>query len=249
MLISQIVVWAAINFLAFTGGDIQDYQSQVVMLTGLTGLLTMIPCVCFYKKDKKARIAGGLLPERREKNLNFAESVLIFFIGTGFSQFVNILATLLRDVINYQQYQETVDEITLGKNLLTMILWMGIVAPLAEEIVFRWLIFLRLRDYVRREAAIIISAVFFGVYHMNLVQAVYAGILGAVFAYFLDITGSIWASVLLHMGSNIWSLVFEEASPWLLEKNPSWILLIYGALLCVIVAGTGYFQKRRKDHV
>ena len=132
MLISQIVVWAAINFLAFTGGDIQDYQSQVVMLTGLTGLLTMIPCVCFYKKDKKARIAGGLLPERREKNLNFAESVLIFFIGTGFSQFVNILATLLRDVINYQQYQETVDEITMGKNLLTMILWAGIVAPLAD---------------------------------------------------------------------------------------------------------------------
>lgn len=139
------------------------------------------------------------------------------FIGIGFSQFVNILVALFQNFLNYQQYQETMDEITLGKNLLILILWMGIVAPLAEMI-FRWLIYLRLRDYMKRGAAIIISAAFFGIYHMNLIQAVYAGILGAVFAYFLDITGSIWASALLHMGSNIWSLVFTEAAPWLLEK-------------------------------
>ena len=248
-LISQIVAWEAIRILQLTGGGIQEYQSQVVMLTGLTGLLTMIPCLYFYRKDKKARIAGGLLPKRSEKNLNFAEGALIFFIGIGFSQFVNILVALFQNFLNYQQYQETMDEITLGKKLLILILWMGIVAPLAEEMIFRWLIYLRLRDYMKRGAAIIISAAFFGIYHMNLIQAVYAGILGAVFAYFLDITGSIWASALLHMGSNIWSLVFTEAAPWLLEKNPSWILLIYGALLCVTAAGTGYFQKRRKDHL
>ncbi len=53
----------------------------------------------------------------------------------------------------------------------------------------------------------VISGMIFGIYHGNLVQAVYAGILGMVFADFLEISGCLWSSVLLHMGANIWSLV------------------------------------------
>ena len=128
------------------------------------------------------------------RRLSPGEGLLLFLMGLGFSQFANILVGLFQNVLNYQQYQQTMDQITFGKNILTMIFWMGIVAPIAEEVVFRWLIYLRLRDYMRTGAAILISAAFFGIYHMNLIQAVYAGILGAVFAYFLEITGSIWAS-------------------------------------------------------
>lgn len=245
-LISQIVARAAVNILLYSGGDVQDYQSLVVMLTGITGLLVMIPCTCLYRSDRRARISGGLLSEKRQKHLNFGEGILIFCMGIGFSQFANILVGLFQNLLHYQQYQETMDQITLGKSLLTLIFWMGIIAPLAEEIVFRWLIYLRLRDYMKMGAAIVISAAFFGIYHMNLVQAVYAGILGAVFAYFLELTGSIWASVLLHMGSNIWSLVFTEAAPWLLEKYPAWILVIYAVLLCTVIAGTAYFQRKQE---
>ena len=94
--------------------------------------------------------------------------------------------------------------------------------------------------------AVTTPAAFFGIYHMNLIQTVYAGILGAVFAYFLEITGNIWASALLHMAANIWSLIFTEAAPWLLERNLSWILLIYVTLLCIMIAGTVYFQRKHE---
>lgn len=85
----------------------------------------------------------------------------------------------------------------------------------------------------------------FGVYHMNLTQAVYAGILGFVFAYFLEITGSLWASVLLHMGANIWSLILPE----LLLRMPEEQMItaamgIYLVLLCVLGTGSSYFKKR-----
>ena len=126
-----------------------------------------------------------------------------------------------------------------------LIFWMGVIAPLAEEIVFRWLIYLRLRDYTRVATAAVISGVFFGVYHMNLTHAVYAGILGFVFAYFLEITGSLWASVLLHMGANIWSLILPE----LLLRMPEEQMItaamgIYLVLLCVLGTGSSYFKKR-----
>ena len=234
-LISQIVAYSAVNYLLASGGTYEDYQSQVLMLTGLTGLLVLIPCAYLYSRDRRARVSGGLLPVKKVRRLSPGEGLLLFLMGLGFSQFANILVGLFQNVLNYQQYQQTMDQITFGKNILTMIFWMGIVAPIAEEAVFRWLIYLRLRDYVRTGAAILISAAFFGIYH-----------LGAVFAYFLEITGSIWASALLHMAANIWSLVFTEAAPWLLERNLSWILLIYVTLLCIMIAGTAYFQRKQE---
>lgn len=80
---------------------------------------------------------------------------------------------------------------------------------------------------------------------MNLTQAVYAGILGVVFAYFLEITGSLWASVLLHMGANIWSLLLPE----MLLRMPEEQMIIaamgiYIVLLCVLGTGSSYFKKR-----
>ena len=38
-----------------------------------------------------------------------------------------------------------------------MIFWMGIIAPAAEEMIFRWLIYLRLRDWLKMPVAAVIS--------------------------------------------------------------------------------------------
>lgn len=51
-----------------------------------------------------------------------------------------------------------------------MIFWMGIVAPAAEEMIFRWLIYLRLRDWLKMPVAAVISGLIFGIYHGNIVQ-------------------------------------------------------------------------------
>lgn len=243
-LVSQLVAYAAVYVLTLLGDGIDAFQQHAVFLTGLSGLLSMAPCLYFYKKDQNARLAGGLLSRTSRKKLGPGEAVLVFFMGIAFSQFVNLLVALFQNVLNYQQYQESMEQITYGKDLLTLVFWMGVIAPLAEEVIFRWLIYLRLRDYMRMGAAVVISGVFFGIYHMNLVQAVYAGILGMLFAYFMEITGSLWTSVLLHMGTNIWSLVFSAVAPWILEKDPVWILYLYVFLLFIMTAGILYFQKR-----
>ena len=88
-----------------------------------------------------------------------------------------------------------------------MIFWMGIIAPAAEEMIFRWLIYLRLRDWLKMPVAAVISGLIFGIYHGNIVQGIYASILGTAFAWILEMSGNIYSSMLLHMGANIWSLV------------------------------------------
>jgi len=94
--------------------------------------------------------------------------------------------------------------------------------------VFRWLIYLRLRDTFSIWIAAIISSVFFGVYHGNMMQAIYAGVLGMFFALALEMTGNLWSSVILHVSANIFSLIMQEAVT--LEQNfgESVVLMIYG---------------------
>ena len=225
------------------GGTVA-YYNNAILLTGLTGLITMIPCLYFYKKDCRARIAGGLVTGQKPNRLSIGECGLILVMGAGFAQFANMFVNMIGSFLNAEEYQETMSQLTDGKSMFFLIVCMGIIAPLAEEIVFRWLIYLRLRDYMRMGAAAVISGLIFGIYHGNLVQAVYASLLGIVFAYILDISGCLWSSVLLHMGANIWSLISPDLYTWIIARNPAAIMILFLILLMVMILGCFYFTKR-----
>lgn len=225
------------------------YYENAILLTGLTGILAIFPCLWFYSRDRAARKIGGLVSSQKLWKLKVPEMLLLLGMGAAFSQFANMLVGMLQSLLNYQEYQETMDEMMAGKQMWFLILCMGIIAPLAEEIVFRWLIYLRLRDYMRMGAAAVISGLIFGIYHGNLVQGVYASLLGMIFAYFLDISGCLWTSVLLHMGANIWSLVSTDLYTWIININPGYIMILLLAFLMILIFGYFYFTKREQGRM
>ena len=71
----------------------------------------------------------------------------------------------------------------------------------------------RLRDFCNAKLAIIISAVFFGVFHGNLVQFVYAFIIGLMLAYVYEKMKTIWATIVFHVGANLLSVLITELIP------------------------------------
>ena len=246
-LAAQLVAYAALWIVCgVMGYGTEFFLAQSVLYTGITDLVVIVPCLYFYKKDRFARVQSGMVSARnsRYRSLTLGSGVLLLVMGAAFSQFTNFLVALLQNYLHYEQYQETMDQITAGKSLLFLIVCMGLLAPIAEEMVFRWLIYLRLRDSFRMGTAMVLSGLIFGIYHGNLVQAFYAGILGMVFAYFLELSGNLLSSILLHIGANVWSLTFSEFAPTLLEKNPGSILLIYALFLAALIGGTRYFQRR-----
>ena len=198
-------------------GNVQErYYSYTLVITGLTGVLVMFPAVYFYRKDRIGRLIGGLTSVE-EQRLSIPEMLLLLAAGAGFAQYANVLVAILQNWIS-SSYGETMTKITSGKSLFMMIFWMGIIAPVAEEMIFRWLIYLRLRDHFSVLFSAVISAAFFGIYHGNVLQAVYAFVLGGIFAWFLEMGGNKWTSVLMHIGANTWILIFSEYAQTLVEK-------------------------------
>lgn len=244
-LISQIVANVGLAvILKGMGGTMDDFNSHTIFLTGITALLTMIPCLYFYKRDVRARVTGGLIPKAGGRRLKAGEGPWLLLIGASLATFANMLVAALQNILPVREYQETMNQITSGKSIWMLVFWMGIVAPVAEEMVFRWLIYFRLRDYMRMGMAMAVSGILFGIYHMNLTQAVYASILGMMFAYFLEITGNLWASVLLHIGANCWSVLMPE----ILLRIPKEayvpaVLAIEAILFAGLLTGISYFKK------
>ena len=157
-MISQIVAGTALAVFARTAGNsAETYYNYTIFLTGLTGILAMIPALYFYRRDKVRRIASGLIPAQKKVPLSLLEIILLLLAGAGLAQYGNFLMAIFQSFINSSAYQESMTRITEGKSLLMMIFWMGIIAPAAEEMIFRWLIYLRLRDWLKMPVAAVIS--------------------------------------------------------------------------------------------
>lgn len=110
-----------------------------------------------------------------------------------------------------QKYQQVAETLYSGGVLLEL-LTVGILGPVCEELIFRGLMFQRLCGYVKPVIAVVVSALMFGVYHGNIVQGVYAFVLGTVMALCYLRFQTLWAPIVIHVVANITSVCITEIS-------------------------------------
>lgn len=92
----------------------------------------------------------------------------------------------------------------------------GIVGPIAEEIVFRGAILRRMLDlsgWKGRWTAIVCSAMLFGLVHLNLVQGLNAFLVGLLLGWMYVRTRSIVPGVAFHIVNNCAAVIFSRLYP------------------------------------
>jgi uncharacterized protein len=78
----------------------------------------------------------------------------------------------------------------------------AVVAPVVEEIIFRGFIFAGLRDRYGWKIAALISSLLFAVIHFQPTAVLPIVVLGLIFAYLYQRSGSIWPAIIMHLSSN-----------------------------------------------
>ncbi|CDD35459.1 cAAX amino terminal protease family protein [Roseburia sp. CAG:309] len=130
------------------------------------------------------------------------------------SQFVcNILMIVFQNLFPavYEDYVKLADTMSLKTMAApAMIAIVGIFGPIAEELIFRGMVFRTLRKGFPFVVAALLSGACFGIYHMNWVQGVYASCLGVVLAFVYERTQSILGAILFHMFFNCSSYLLEQ---------------------------------------
>ena len=174
---------------------------QLFDLTWFIWLLSMAPLylvaypVCLLIMKKVPATSPDSSPLTKSKLLMYAVmGVTLMYAG-------NLLGVLINALLNHifdLEPSSSIQDIIMNSSLLSNFFFAVILAPLAEEYLFRKILIDRTIRY-GKGLAIMLSALFFGLFHGNFSQFFYAFGLGALFAFIYIKTGRLRYPIALHM--------------------------------------------------
>ena len=191
---------------AITDGAMDMYYEYAVAFI-LVAALICIPI--YYRMYKKDKIRAG----EEKKNIPMANKdyLAIIVSGAALALAMNNIISLTPLPILFTGYEDT-NEVLYGGGLILQILSAGIFACIVEEVSMRGVTYLRMKRYWGKRKAMIFSAIVFGLYHLNVVQAVYAFFLGLFFAWLYERYDSLWAPSIAHMSANLFVILLAEST-------------------------------------
>lgn len=219
----QLAMMILIGVFAVVSGEITDQGAltqylidvtyeQVLLLTLLSGLGTIPFLIFFYRRDiRKEKLENKYVRYKRE---NIGKYLLIIPFGIFNMLWANLfvsLLTLIMPDFMLESYASTETAIY-GSSFAMQLLTAGIVAPIVEELIFRGLVYKRLKKMTGLIVAAVLSALLFGIFHGNWVQAPYAMILGLVCVFVYEKYKSVIAPILLHMSANVFAVILSSGA-------------------------------------
>ena len=176
-------------------------QEGLYLISILAYLIFLVIGVFWYKR---MRVGGNYPVWNQQKNLNLPAllklAVLGIFVQFAISFLLNLVYIVRPDVM--QNYTEVMESLGSGNPSLFSVFYVVITAPIVEEMLMRGLCLVILRKEFPFWAANIIQAFYFGVIHLNLVQGIYAFLLGMVLGAVVKRYGTLKASMYLHFVIN-----------------------------------------------
>lgn len=174
---------------------------QVLYGNGWGYLLSCVIAVAVVRLWKGKDFFRGMFETKRGmRGGDFLALTCVFLSGQLFFQVLAIVIELVLNLFGLS-ILESMTMASAGADTLSMFLYMGLGAPIVEEIIFRGLILRGLEPWGKR-FAIVASSLLFGLFHGNLIQSPYAFVVGLVLGYTALEYSITWAMV-LHMVNNL----------------------------------------------
>lgn len=176
-----------------------------------------------------------------EKREAFKENVLkgkilisLVIAAVGCYCFDILVATLVSIISpeSLESFNSLMGSVLSGDEFMAF-LAVVILAPIAEELLFRGIIFRMLTKHWSERAAIIVSALLFGIFHMNLMQAIYVLPIGLLLGYTAYKCKSVLPCILIHMINNF--------MPYVLGILPETLQVEWFIAIIVVVCAGGLF--------
>lgn len=224
---AMLIIAVALPMLPFEG--MEDFiQNNSNMLSAISNAIASIIAVASLLEDfiKTVSVSGeididakilkrlwafvqnDMFKTKFENKRTSAISLALMFVlggglGLGLNKLFEIITRVIdKDVMLGSEKYAQVEAIQYSVSLWVGLILYVIVSPIVEEIVFRGIVYNRMRYFFGVWKAVIVSAVLFGAFHGNLPQCLYGMIMGIIMAVAYEYIGSFAAPLLFHMGAN-----------------------------------------------
>ncbi|VDN47862.1 conserved membrane protein of unknown function [Petrocella atlantisensis] len=128
-------------------------------------------------------------------------------------------------------------------NLWFLMVVVGILTPIFEELFFRGVVLSRLSHGFGPLVSILLSSVMFSLSHMNPVQSIYVFPVGLLAAYLVYKTGSIFSAIWLHTLYNILNIYLAKIDFFQYNSVQLLVLMLIG--ICLL--GVGLYQSEEQN--
>jgi membrane protease YdiL (CAAX protease family) len=116
---------------------------------------------------------------------------------------------------NYQLVEKMMHSGSLPLRLITLV----VIGPIVEEFIFRGILINRAVYWMPKWAAVAVSALIFGAMHGNVIQGLYAFLVGLLLGYIYIKTRNIIAAIAAHMVFNAYDLLLNALSERIAEET------------------------------
>ncbi|MBQ6905876.1 MAG: CPBP family intramembrane metalloprotease [Clostridia bacterium] len=170
--------------------------NAAMVLTALSGILMTVYMVFYYRKKKKITYPSLGISDLKPKSAIFGS-----LLGIGSMTTIVLVLNLIYQNFDLGVTDSTSEMISMASPLWAMVATVA-VAPVVEEFIFRGFMFERLSRVFSPRMTIFLTALAFGLVHMNLIQSSYAFLVGLVFGYFRAKYEDLWGCILFHIFAN-----------------------------------------------
>jgi membrane protease YdiL (CAAX protease family) len=177
---------SGINAVSFWLMDVANVVSVALILAAVLG---------FYRESLSSL---GFTSKKIPKALLYG--VLGFVVAFTVAA---VVGSPIQERFGADPTQQALSQATEAPGLFPLVIVSGvIIAPVAEEIVFRGYIYKAFRDRFKPSYAIVLSAALFSVLHLELLATVQLFVIGIALAYVYEKTGNLMAPITLHVLNN-----------------------------------------------
>lgn len=177
-------------------------------------------------------------------NLSYKSKALVLvFCGYSAQILVDCILAIARPVFPniFTEYDSMISNVTGASASWLMILSVVILAPIGEELLFRGVIMSYADKSLPTIVAIILQAALFGLYHGNIIQIIYAFILGIALGLIAYKLKSIVYSIIFHISVNI-SIFFVPQAIYSTELTT---IIVCGVSCLILITLITYCIKER----
>lgn len=209
--------------------------AQIVAFIAGSAMIFRTAKVMILKAAKESR----LLHIKKEPLQNY------LFLGAatlGAMLGLNMLLDLTGITNNSAAYQAVAEQQYAASIWLGIILYV-LIAPPAEELLFRGIIYNCLKGPVRPLVAMLMAAMFFGVYHGNWVQGIYGFLMACLMIYGYEYFGDFRVPVVMHAAVNLISYLLSNTS-LAVSGFVCWPVCV--VCLCLAAGGLFLLSRQRK---
>jgi membrane protease YdiL (CAAX protease family) len=230
-----------VEFLNLFSGKLERVVPYIVFAFGVMVKYYVIMVLLKWFSNK-------VIDSKPKQHLNIMNFVYVAIFIIAFRViFDNSIILWISNISMPDFIEESFQEMAVSPIIL--ILTVVVVAPIYEEIIFRGILLKGMANKINPNIALVISAIFFAIVHLNIPQGINAFFLGLIIGFIYLSTGSIYLSIFAHFVNNVLAITVSSIfvsfqGKYSIEVHGMFFVL---GVLLLVIAYKGHRQNRVKN--